>query len=161
MRLIQADLVKLSILQSDLLRTRSFRFNMTEERRNWRPKHGLAALSETLLGISMDKSLDLRAGDWNSKVLSPEQKKYAALDAWTALKIAHCLASPNLNPNLMKISEIEQKLTGICRPVMDRPFNDRVDYSELMHAIYKDHPDLKIKEYLPGIILNMNRLSLC
>ena len=63
---------------------------MTEERRSWRPKHGLAALSEQLLNIRMDKSVDLRAGDWNTKTLSPEQKKYAALDAWTALKIAHC-----------------------------------------------------------------------
>ena len=128
---------------------------MTEERRSWRPKHGLAALSEQLLNIRMDKSVDLRAGDWNTKTLSPEQKKYAALDAWTALKIAHCLASPNLNTNLMKISEIERKLGGMCKPVTDRPFNDRTDYSELMHVVYKDHPDLKIKEYLPGMGIYM------
>ena len=123
---------------------------MLEERRSWKPRHGLGALSETLLNISMDKSLDLRAGDWNCKVLSPEQMKYAALDAWAALKIAHCLASPNLNPNLMKVSDIELKLAGICKPVMDRPFNDRTDFAELMHVIYKEHPELKIKEYLPG-----------
>ena len=128
------------------------RFNAAEERRNWRPKHGLAALSETLLNISMDKSVNLRAGDWNSDILSPEQRKYAALDAWTALKIAHCLAAPNLNPHSIKLTELEQKLAVMCRPVMDRPFNDKTDYAELMHVVFKDHQDFKLKEYLPGTV---------
>ena len=130
----------------------NYRFNAAEERRNWRPKHGLAALSETLLNISMDKSVNLRAGDWNSDILSPEQRKYAALDAWTALKIAHCLAAPNLNPHSVKLTELEQKLAVMCRPVMDRPFNDKTDYAELMHVVFKDHQDFKLKEYLPGTV---------
>lgn len=109
----------------------------------------------------MDKSVNLRAGDWNSDILSPEQRKYASLDAWTALKIAHCLAAPNLNPNSVKMSEVEGRLAAMCRPVMDRPFNDKTDYAELMHVVYKDHPDFKIKEYLPGNLVEFKSLSFC
>ena len=42
---------------------------------------GLAKLSEIVLGLSIDKSSNLRLSDWNTTNLSGDQIKYAALDA--------------------------------------------------------------------------------
>ena len=124
------------------------RFDMAEERKRWKPRAGLKALARDLLNVEMDKKVELRAGNWNTSILSPEQTHYAALDAWVALKIAQCLASPSLN---MALSEkIETNLIRISKIVVERPYSDKADHVELLKMISKEHPEFKIKEYVPG-----------
>ena len=90
--------------------------------------------------------MELRAGNWNRDVLSSEQIHYAALDAWVALQIARCLASPSLNAasaekgTLLKLSEV----------VKDRIYSEKTDHAELLKLIHKEHPEFKMKDYIPG-----------
>ena len=130
-------------------------FNIPEQRRSWKPKLGLAALSAEVLSLNMDKTVELRAGNWNCEELSEEQKQYAALDAWTAIKLAHCFAAPELRPELQTQPQIEARLADMCSTVTDRAYNEKLDFTDLMKALHKDHPALKIKDYIPG------RLTLC
>ncbi|CAH0600197.1 unnamed protein product [Chrysodeixis includens] len=48
---------------------------------------GLAALASKLLGVVMDKSWRIRCSDWEAQELSEKQLKYAALDAYVAIRI--------------------------------------------------------------------------
>ncbi|KAL0849790.1 hypothetical protein ABMA28_011736 [Loxostege sticticalis] len=48
---------------------------------------GLGALSQSLLGIMLDKSWRIRCSDWEAEQLSERQIKYAAADAHVAIKM--------------------------------------------------------------------------
>lgn len=44
-----------------------------------------------LLGLKMDKDKRLSCSDWASKELTPQQVRYAALDAWVPLRLCYML----------------------------------------------------------------------
>jgi len=54
---------------------------------------GLADICAAVLHARLDKSTPLRVRtDWSNEKLSPEQLRYAALDAWVSLQIHHHLS---------------------------------------------------------------------
>lgn len=48
---------------------------------------GLANLSEKYLGVTLEKSKDIRCSDWNALQLNAEQIEYAAKDALVAIEL--------------------------------------------------------------------------
>ena len=50
-------------------------------------KVGLKALAERFLGITLTKSKRVARSNWENFPLTLEQIEYAALDAWTGLKV--------------------------------------------------------------------------
>merc|ERR1712100_626643 len=58
----------------------------------------LKRASSGLLGFQMNKSKRLTCSDWSREKLSPEQVRYAALDAWVALRLYLRLYGSRLSP---------------------------------------------------------------
>merc|ERR1711972_772903 len=48
---------------------------------------GLKSIARDLLGITLQKDKYLSCSDWSRERLTPEQVRYAALDAWVALRL--------------------------------------------------------------------------
>ena len=75
----------------------------------------LAALTERLLGRRLAKPNGLRTGCWDARVLSAEQKEYAALDAWASLRVYEALLPlpplppPPPPPALLPIGSLDQQ----------------------------------------------------
>jgi ribonuclease D len=55
----------------------------------WTASRGLSLkrCAQELLGCNLDKDKRLGCSDWGREKLTPEQVRYAALDAWTALRL--------------------------------------------------------------------------
>jgi hypothetical protein len=56
---------------------------------SWKASRGLSLkrCAHEVLGCNLDKDKRLGCSDWSSEKLTPEQVRYAALDAWTALRL--------------------------------------------------------------------------
>jgi len=46
-----------------------------------------------LLGVKMDKDKRISCSDWSNKELTPQQVRYAALDAWVPLRLTYMLSN--------------------------------------------------------------------
>lgn len=67
----------------------------------------LSALSQQILGLTMDKDWKIRCSNWESEVLSERQIHYAANDAVVAVEIFFKLVASKINERKNRIETVE------------------------------------------------------
>uniref|UniRef100_A0A673FF15 Exonuclease 3'-5' domain-containing protein 2 n=1 Tax=Sinocyclocheilus rhinocerous TaxID=307959 RepID=A0A673FF15_9TELE len=86
----------------------------------------LKSLAADLLNVTLDKSLELRCGDWEADVLSREQMAYAAHDAQLSVALFFHLLGMNTEPRLPAEGEsVFVQLASCCQGLVDVPFRGR------------------------------------
>mmetsp|Transcript_31863 Transcript_31863/g.59927 ORF Transcript_31863/g.59927 Transcript_31863/m.59927 type:complete len:253 (+) Transcript_31863:51-809(+) len=82
-RMYRESVVDMQQVFADLLGRATYRF-------------GLRRAANDLLGYALDKDASCTCSDWSARDLSPEQVKYAALDAWVTLRLFYlsCVWTP-------------------------------------------------------------------
>ncbi|XP_016133765.1 exonuclease 3'-5' domain-containing protein 2-like [Sinocyclocheilus grahami] len=86
----------------------------------------LKSLGADLLNVTLDKSLELRCGDWEADVLSREQMVYAAHDAQISVALFFHLLGMNTEPRLPAEGEgVFVQLASCCQGLVDEPFRGR------------------------------------
>ncbi|XP_064602350.1 exonuclease 3'-5' domain-containing protein 2-like isoform X1 [Liolophura sinensis] len=96
---------------------------------------GLKGLSKSVLNITLDKSIFIRCGNWEADVLTPEQVKYAALDAsvgvdiFLHLIVAKMTACKPTGSSLQKIYEpgFWKRTLSVCQGVVDVAYSYKQD----------------------------------
>ena len=66
----------------------------------------LAALVEWTLALRLPKKTSERISNWEAPVLSPDQCRYAALDAWAGLRVYEALEA--MEPNTVRLAQLQQ-----------------------------------------------------
>ncbi|KAM3870938.1 exonuclease 3'-5' domain-containing protein 2 [Diretmus argenteus] len=81
----------------------------------------LKSLAADLLGVCLDKSLELRCSDWEAGQLTPEQMTYAARDAQVSIALFFHLLDLHTEASRSTYSE----LAAHCQGLVDVPFKGR------------------------------------
>uniref|UniRef100_A0A8C1CVH2 Exonuclease 3'-5' domain-containing protein 2 n=4 Tax=Cyprinus carpio TaxID=7962 RepID=A0A8C1CVH2_CYPCA len=86
----------------------------------------LKSLAADLLNVTLDKSLELRCGDWEADVLSHEQMVYAAHDAQISVALFFHLLGKSTEPRLPAEGDsMFVQLASCCQGLVDVPFRGR------------------------------------
>uniref|UniRef100_A0A8C2CFN4 Exonuclease 3'-5' domain-containing protein 2 n=1 Tax=Cyprinus carpio TaxID=7962 RepID=A0A8C2CFN4_CYPCA len=86
----------------------------------------LKSLAADLLNVTLDKSLELRCGDWEADVLSHEQMVYAAHDAQISVALFFHLLGKSTEPRLPAEGDsMFVQLASCCQGLVDVPFRAR------------------------------------
>ncbi|RVE52065.1 hypothetical protein evm_003343 [Chilo suppressalis] len=91
---------------------------------------GLAVLSQSLLGITLDKSWRVRCSDWEAETLSERQVHYAAVDAHVAAKIFVKMINSLSRKNTWnffnkEIANLSDNIDKLCGHYLDLNFNSK------------------------------------
>ncbi|CAN8025827.1 unnamed protein product [Ixodes persulcatus] len=92
------------------------------------PEMGLRSLSESLLGVSPDKSWRLRCSNWEADVLTEKQIRYAANDALLAVQIFDQMIRNRLTFFLYRpgwYNKLKEDTIAVCQGAVDIPFQNR------------------------------------
>jgi hypothetical protein len=94
------------------------------------PKKNLKSLTETLIGVEVEKSRRITMSNWASKTLSPQQIQYAAYDAVMSLDVYTALEEMKA----FEVKSVNMKYEDMYPP--NRQFFPEIDDSGLITKVH-------------------------
>lgn len=86
--------------------------------------NGLTTMSENLIGISLDRSWNLRSSDWNAWTLTPEQIDFASEKTKAVMKLFEYFAEQIQSERQFrhKNQQLKYIIENHCRKYLNRKF---------------------------------------